>query len=677
MTETTSGGTVRRVTTHRHTRTALRHATHVIVGGHVVTRKAWDSRTTARHERMMRVAELKGDHQAAYEWASQAAAFRRERHTRRMDLLKAPVHVAKAAVIGTGITAAGLLALGIALAVSNHDTHDVLRPLRDAVGFVRALWTIGADLSLPLAYAAPVALVAYLWHHGRTHGTVPNWMMPATQRTDIAVTPSAVVIALRDLGISALTKAVKAMADNAAGMLSPIVTAGCGVQVDVTLPSGVSTAEIQVRRRKLAENLHRHEHELFISIPTAARTVRLWVADSGALDEPIGPSPLVLDAETTADYYTGRAPWGLTLRGDAALISLYQRMLLITGLSNQGKTASLRALALWVAHDPTVELLIADLKGTGDWACLREIATTYISGPTDDHVISTVETAESVVAEMERRTMAVEASGVVGGVTRDMARRPGSGLHPLILIVDEAQQAYMCPAVGEDKRPYGGQKATSRYLTAIRKIHNQGRAVNVLVWEGTQDPTNQNLPKLSREGNHTRVSLAVGTEEQSRMALGDAAVDGGAAPHKLRQGLDKGVVVVASDGIDRAPGETSVTVRTHYISGDDAMVIGERIKVLRAASRRALVVEAAKADRDMVADVLAVLGDEPRVRTGVVLSRLAELDATAYEGTTNQRLTEVLLSVGAAPYKSDGVMVVSRERVADAIVARHHENPAS
>ncbi len=154
-------------------------------------------------------------------------------------------------------------------------------------------------------------------------------------------------------------------------MLGPIRIAGCGVEVDVTLPSGVSTEEVQGRRRKLAENLGRHEHEVFITIPVAARTVRLWIADSGALDEPIGPSPLTIDADMSADYATGRAPWGQDLRGDAALISLYQRHLLITGLSNQGKTASLRALLLWLVLDPTVEVRIADLKGVGRLADVR------------------------------------------------------------------------------------------------------------------------------------------------------------------------------------------------------------------------------------------------------------------------------------------------------------------
>lgn len=677
MADTTTGSAVRRVATHPHVRTTLRQAAHVVVGGHVVTRRAWDSRTTARHERMMALAEAKGDHQTAYEWANRADAFRKDRHARRMDMLLMPVRLAKAAVIGTGITAVGLLALGVALAITNHAAHDALRPLRDAVAFVQLLWTIGADLSLPVAVGLPVAFLGWLWHQGRTHGTAPNWLMPEAQRTDTAITPSSVVVALRDLGVSALTKGIKAMPDNGASMLGPIRIAGCGVEVDVQLPSGVATSDVQSRRKRLAENLGRHEHELFISIPQAARTVRLWIADSGALDEPIGPSPLVLDADSTADYYTGRFSWGQTLRGDSALISVFQRMLLLTGLSNEGKTASLRALALWLAHDVTVEFRAADLKGVGDWRWLDGIATVLVQGPTDAHVIAATEMLEAMVEEMERRLTALEQSGATDGVTREMARKPGSGFHPLVGIVDEAQVAYMCPALDENRIPYGGQKATSRYLNAVRKIHNQGRAVNVTLWEGTQDPTDRNLPKLSREGNHVRASLVLGTESQARMALGDAAVDGGAAPHQLRQGLDKGKVVVAGDGIERAPGESSITVRTHFISGKDAVVIGDRIKALRARSGRTLAKEAARADRDVLADILTVLGEEARVRTLVVLSRLAALDADAYEGTTPERLTEILMGAGCPPYKSSGSMVVSRERLADAIAARDENSAAS
>lgn len=399
---------------------------------------------------------------------------------------------------------------------------------------------------------------------------------------------------------------------------------------------------------------------MFITIPQAARTVRIWVADSGALDEPIGPSPLTTDQDLTADYKSGKAPWGQDLRGDAAALSVYQRHLLITGLSNQGKTAALRALALWLVLDKTVEFRIADLKGAGDWAMFDGLATVLIQGPTDDHVVDTTEMLEDGVSEMERRLQA----------------QPGTVFPPLVLLVDEAQVAFMCPMVDEKKRPYGGSKATSRYFMAARKIHNQGRAVNVTLWQGTQDPTDQNLPKLVREGAHTRASLALGTESQARMALGDKAVDGGAAPNLLRPGLDKGTLVVASDGIAIPAGQASITVRTHFIDTDEAALITARARAMRDGVTTLHVIERDEV-RDPLADIATVVGDTNRVLTQDVLKRLALLSEDAYGSWTHADLKRVLDGTAAEPYKSDGRMVVGRERVARALTNRDTEDSAS
>ncbi|MFG3381623.1 FtsK/SpoIIIE domain-containing protein [Streptomyces sp. NPDC047999] len=661
-----TGRTVRGAVTHERTRTAgrgvVRHGSYVLGGTRIVAKRAWDGRTAARYERMIRAAEAAGNYEAAAEWEQRGAAFRAARHKRRMDLISSPERIAKNAAYGAGGTIGGLIVIGIALAIATKDPADVVTPLMALVDLVHFLVTLVTVLWGPMVAVGPWAALAGVWAVGRHRQAAPNWALPANVRSGEGepITPSIVVKALRDLGIPALARAIKDMGDAGASMLGPITIAGCGIEVDVTLPSGVSTNEVQGKRRKLAENLSRHEHEVFITIPTAARTVRLWVADSGALDEPIGPSPLVTDDTMTADYAKGRAPWGQDLRGDAAALSLYQRHLLVTGLSNQGKTVALRSLALWLALDKSVQFLMGDLKGVGDWAMFDGLAHILIQGPTDDHVVQVVEMVEGAVEEMNRRIQAP----------------PGTTFPPLIVLVDEAQVAFMCPVKDEEGRPYGGAKATSRYFMAVRKIHNQGRAVNVLMWQGTQDPTNENLPKLVREGAHTRASLALGTESQARMALGDKAVDGGAAPNLLRPGLDRGTLVVASDGIPIPAGQSSLTVRTHYVDDDAATAITDRAKALRDGVTTLTVIDHGQT-RDPLADIATVLGDTPRVLTADVLKRLTALDADAYGGWTNGDLKRVLEDAGAEPYKSDGRMVVGRERVHRALTNRDTDGSAS
>ncbi|MFE9683026.1 FtsK/SpoIIIE domain-containing protein [Streptomyces sp. NPDC006285] len=665
-----SGRAVKTAATHERTKTTARaiarHSLYTFNGGRIVARRTWDGKTGARYERMLRAAEAAGNYEVAEEWEERLQRFREARHRRRMDLLHSPVDVAKGMAVGTGMGIGTLVALGVVMAINNGDITDVITPLAATIDFIGLLIRIVQVVWGPALTIGPFLALLALWAVGSKQQAAPAWALPDNVRSSEGepITPSIVVKALRDLGVPALRNAIKEMGDAGASMLGPIRIAGCGVEVDVTLPSGVATNEVQNRRRKLAENLTRHEHEVFIMIPEAARTVRLWIADSGALDEPIGPSPLVTDETMTANYKTGKAPWGQDLRGDAAELSVYQRHLLVTGLSNQGKTAALRALALWLALDRSVQFWIADLKGIGDWAMFEGIAQVLIEGPSDDHVIQATEMVEDAVEEMNRR---IEAR----------RQDPTLVFEPLIVVVDEAQLAFMCPVIGDDKRPYGGAKATSRYFMAVRKIHNQGRAVDVLMWQGTQDPTDQNLPKLVREGAHTRASLVVGTESQAEMALGAKAVNAGAAPHLLRQGLDKGTLVVASDGITIPAGQASITVRTHFIDDEPAAEIAARAKALRDGVTTLRMVERG-AERDALADVAAVIGDASRLRTNEVLKRLHALDPATYgDQWTNDRLKGLLEEYGEEPKKSHGVMVVHRDHVLRALAHRDEEGSAS
>lgn len=635
--------------------------------------RAMDAATFKAHKRTIAALQQTGQYDAATRAQDSLTKAKADRRAHLLSLPKQVLMVG--AVVGIGLVV--LLLVNLLISIGVHLTPNTSPDdwdfwswwafVNDVVQWIA--WGVQWAAAIGALAAGPILLI-WAWREGDRAANKPKFLLTKAQAAMLGseITPHKVVLMLRDLGIAPLRKAVEVMmtTDTAGGMLSPIRVAGCGTEWDARLPSGVSTDEVLKRRRKAAENVDRHEHELFMSVP-APRTVRFWAADSGELDKPIGPSPLALDPTLKADVYTGRAPWGLTMRGDLAALSVHQRHLLVTGLSNQGKTAAVRALALWVALDVTTELRIADLKGIGDWHMFAGIATVLIEGPADEHVIAATEMLEGVVAEMERRLAALDKDEYPNGVPRDLARRKGGGFHPLVAVVDEAQQAFMCPAIGLDKRPYGGTKSTSRYFNAARKIHNQGRAVNVTLWQGTQDPTDQNLPKLIREGAHIRGCLAVGTEEQARMALGDKAVAGGAAPHQLRQGIDKGTLVLNGEGFELQPGQSSLNVRTHYIDGDTATEIARRAADLRAKSGRALQVPEmiAEPEVDFLADVAEVMDGEPRIGTTTLLKLLAQQNPAEYGVPTfdSKKLAERLDGEKIERRKSGGRMYVLAEDV--------------
>jgi hypothetical protein len=76
---------------------------------------------------------------------------------------------------------------------------------------------------------------------------------------------------------------------------------------------------------------------------------------------------------------------------------------------------------------------------------------------------------------------------------------------------------------------------------------------------------------------------------------------------------------------------------------------------------------------DPYADIAAVVGDAPRMLTQEVLQRLAQRNPGVYRQWTHADLKRVLEAYGAEPYKSDGRMVVSRDRVQDARAQHQHE----
>ena len=156
------------------------------------------------------------------------------------------------------------------------------------------------------------------------------------------------------------------------------------------------------------------------------------------------------------------------------------------------------------------------------------------------------------------------------------------------------------------------------------------------------------------------------------MALGENA---GAAPRELRQGADKGTVVVAGDitAYDMPRGQVYTTIRTYYLGPEDAAAVADRARALRGGGVETRDDAGAPASRDILDDLVTVMASESRVRTEQVVHRLKSLSPGFYKDWATPELTAALRGTGAEPYKS-GTMHVSLARVQEAIEARENES---
>lgn len=156
----------------------------------MLVKRLWDSRTTARFERMMRSAEASGDLEAALEWEARAAAFRRDRHIRRMDLLELPIRIFGALPKVAAGTVALLVGLGILLAIADHDTRKIAVPVLVVARIVQFVGIVVSVAWGPLVLAAPWVLVLALWRLGRASAAAATAGPPASTPTGLTSAPS-------------------------------------------------------------------------------------------------------------------------------------------------------------------------------------------------------------------------------------------------------------------------------------------------------------------------------------------------------------------------------------------------------------------------------------------------------------------------------------------------------
>jgi S-DNA-T family DNA segregation ATPase FtsK/SpoIIIE len=636
-------------------RAAVRHSAYLWGGARILARRTWDGRTAARYERMMRIAEAGGNEELVREWEQRAHAYRQARQKRRMELLQLALNAPKAVATGAAAGAGLLLLLGLLLAWSTHDVHDVLTPISAVVEFVALLAYIASVVWDPLLYALPWLALAGAWAVGRGQHTAPVWTLPeGGDERDVVPDENAILRALGNLGIAPLNKAIKA--GWKPRWVQPTTRSGNGWHTQLQLPEGVPVEMIADKKQTLAHNLMRKPIEVWPTEPRdQAGVLDLWVADPGVLTKPVPPWPLLADG--TTDFFKG-VPVALNARGEQVIGRLMAANYLIAGIMGSGKSSLVVALLLGAMLDPLVEIDVHVLAYNSDYDAMRPRLRSLVKGDDDEHVVAAMNTLRALAGEVSRRGQELERIGTDTKVTREMAERDPS-MRPRIVVFDEVHELFGHPEHGKEAKELALKVTKKARKTAI-----------MLLWI-TPDADAASLPRgISKTVSH-RVAFAINDHQGNDAILGTGMHKNGYSATTLVAGEDVGTAMAA--GFGKTPG----LIRSYYVRKeagiDEVTPVVER--AMKAYKSGEGVWDAPTFQpADELADVAAILGDQPRVLVQEVLHRLAELNPTAYRSWGPADLKKALEPYGAQQYKSDGRMVVARDRVHDAILERLAED---
>ncbi|MEU6099078.1 cell division protein FtsK, partial [Streptomyces sp. NPDC047079] len=183
---------------------------------------------------------------------------------------------------------------------------------------------------------------------------------------------------------------------------SEVMRDGPGWRAEVDLPPGVEATAVLEKRAALAAAMRRPISTVWPEADRSAHPGRLvlWVAQRDPAKAGRKLWPLMREGQ--ADVYQP-LPYGFDPRGNLVEITLMYSNLLVGGIPGSGKTSCALAIVLGVALDPTAELWIYELKGSGDLDSVKPICHRYVSGDEDEDLEAALAGMRSGIAEYQRR----------------------------------------------------------------------------------------------------------------------------------------------------------------------------------------------------------------------------------------------------------------------------------
>jgi hypothetical protein len=402
---------------------------------------------------------------------------------------------------------------------------------------------------------------------------------------------------------------------------SPMSRDGDGSRVAIDLPYGKGLDDAVKAKSGIASGLDVSVSQVFLHRdPTSYRRHTLWVADRDPLAVPVGRSPLLACKAT--DIWRP-APIGLDERGQLVTVPMLWNSILVSALPRSGKTFSARLLALFAALDPHLMLDVFDFKGSPDWRKFALVANSCAFGltPTRDGLPLRIfgDTLMAIKADVqdryERLSEMDPAICPEGKLTREIARNPKYRMPVRLLIMDEFQEIY---EAGKDSLE------AAKLLTYLIKV---APGAGVILLGSTQRPSGvggggelgQQFTSF-RDNFAIRFGLRTSSWQVSELCLGAGAYS---------EGLDTSALLPEYKGVGilRGASDKSPTVRTYLADGRDAEKILLAARALRertgTLSGMAAGLDVTKDERDVLADVLQVFGNDNGLHWQVLAARLA------------------------------------------------------
>lgn len=434
---------------------------------------------------------------------------------------------------------------------------------------------------------------------------------------------------------------------------------GPGQLARVNLPHGVEAVEVCDKRGKLSSALRLPVDQVWpTGGPDHEGQLDLWVGYQPASKMKPPKWSLAADGARTSVFEP--VEFGADQRQRPVATVLFARNWLIGGVPGSGKSYFARALALAAALDPTTEFKIAEFKGTADFADFDEagLCSDYYCGVDDEALEGGASIIAWGLAEAERRGKRIrkyraQGRAPEGKVTPELAAEPGSGLHPVVILIDEAHELLVDPEVA----------------AAAERLIKRGRALGLIVILATQIPDAKSVPPIITRCVTMRACLAVQDHIANDMILGTGSYRRGVTATAYRPGLDAGWGMVT--GL-----EAPTAVRSQFPDEATAKKILARAKQLRGGVMPGSVEEAPRLD--ILVDVVRVW---PGTRTGVHWQHLAELLAEArpeaYGDVTAESVSALLrgLDVPSENVKVDGQVLKGCKRTAVEAALERRELP--